>query len=98
MPGMVLSRANARQSFQAPWWVPAPYKATVFEKVCGDQAQYPLTLQWLPDGQDQRLLVNQGQKTILKKNSLLKVEIYGDRVRTWNRKGLAEDHHSLWSL
>lgn len=98
MPGRTLSRANAAQSFHAPWWVPASYKAPVFERLCGESSQYPLTLLWLPDGPDQRLLLNQGPKTILKKNSLVKVEVYGDRVRTWNRKGLAEEHYSLWSV
>ena len=98
MPGLVLSRVDVPQSFQAPWWVPASYKATVFEKICGDLSHYPITLQWLPDGRDQKLLLNQGQQAILKKDALVMVEVNGDRVRTWNRKGLAEDHHFLWSL
>lgn len=60
----------------------------------GEQAL--VSLQWLPDGQDQRLVLNHGQKMILKKGGLIKVEVHGDRIRTWSKKGKSEDHLSLW--
>ncbi len=96
MPGRTLSRANAGQSFQAPWWVPAPYKERTFQRICGDPSKSHLSLQWLPDGQDQKILLTQGSKVALKRNGLVKAEIYGDHIRTWSKKGLSEDHGSLW--
>jgi hypothetical protein len=55
-----------------------------------------VSLQWLNDGQDQRLIVNHGPKVALKKGGLIKAEILGDRIRTWSKKGKSEDHLSLW--
>lgn len=96
MPGRTLSLVDAGQSFQAPWWVPSPYKDNVFEYLCDDSGQPPISLQWLSDGQDQKILVTQGQKIILKRSGLVKVEVYGDHVRTWSNKGLSQDHPSVW--
>ena len=56
----------------------------------------PVSLQWLSDGQDQRLIVNHGQKVTLKKAGLVKAEVLGDRIRTWTKKGKTEDHLFLW--
>ena len=97
MPGRTLYRADVAQLFQAPWWVPAPYKTAVFNSMCAtESAMSPLTLHWLPAGPDQRLTVTRGPSTVLRKSSLEKLEIYGDTLRVWNKKGFAEDHRSLW--
>jgi len=95
MPGRILRRADAEQNFQAPWWAPSSLKEISAEQFCGGSA---VTLQWAPDGIDQKLVLSKDQKVILKKRAVVKAEMYGDGLRTWTRKGLAEDHRLLWSV
>jgi hypothetical protein len=97
MPGRTLSSANTASSFIAPWWAPDPYKAQAFEHLCSEDLS-PTSLEWLPDGRENKVVLTYGEKVAFTKRNVVKAEIYGNRLRSWNKKGLAEDHESLWSV
>jgi len=94
MPGRTLTRGNVPSFFQAPWWAPHSHKEDMYKRFC---LSHPLiSIQWLSDGQDQRLVVSNGPKVVFKKAGLIKAEILGDGIRTWAKKGKSEEHLSLW--
>jgi hypothetical protein len=97
MPGWALNSANTGSSFEAPWWAPPSLKAQAFEQVCSKDNS-PTTLDWLPDGRDNKVVVTYGGKVRLNKRGVVKTEVFGDRLRAWNKKGVAEEIYSLWSV
>ena len=90
MPGLVLKKEHAGSSFDAPFWAPESLKVEAYELFC---SEYPLTtVSWEADGKDtNRLVVQQGDKSF-RKTGLTKSRIFGNNVRLWNKKGLAEDY------
>ena len=97
MPGLVLDEADAGSSFTAPWWAPDAWKEPAFEKLCS-RDHSPTTLGWFKDGNANRLVVKTNDKTVYAKKGLTMVETFGDRLRLWNRKSMAEDKMGLWSM
>lgn len=72
-------------------------KKEAFDFFCS--SDYPPTLlQWEADGRDKnKLAVTRGEK-VFRKNGLTKAKIFGNNVRVWNKKGLAEDHDMISRL
>jgi len=95
MPGSILRSTPLAMSFQSPWWAPSKYKEQAFKAVCSSEA--PVLLEWEPDGKENKLTVTRGGKKTLIRRTVSKTEVYGDRLRLWTKKGVAEDHGSVWS-
>lgn len=96
-PGATLKRVEVGTSFEAPFWAPESMKKEAFGLVCSDNYA-PTLLQWEVDGRDTaKLVVTRGEK-VFRKNGLTKVKIFGNNVRLWNKKGLAEDHDMISRL
>lgn len=90
MPGQVLKKEHAGKSFDAPFWAPESLKDEAYELLCSEVP--PTKISWESDGKDtNRLVVQQGDKTF-RKTGLAKSRIFGNNVRVWNKKGLAEDY------
>lgn len=96
-PGTTLNKVHAGSSFEAPFWAPESMKKEAFDFFCS--SDYPPTLlQWEADGRDKnKLAVTRGEK-VFRKNGLTKAKIFGNNVRVWNKKGLAEDHDMISRL
>lgn len=91
MPGLVLKKEDDRVSFDAPFWAPESMKKEAYELFCSEDVP-PVTLSWESDGWGaHRLVVRKGDKSFRKKG-LSKSRVFGNNVRIWNKKGLAEDY------
>ena len=91
MPGLVLKKEHAGVSFDAPFWAPESLKAEAYELLCSEVP--PTQLYWESDGKQDthRLTVQRGDKSF-RKTGLTKSKMFGNNVRLWNKKGLAEDY------
>ena len=97
MPGRTLRNVDSGSSFQAPWWAPEAYKAEAFRRICSNSME-PTILEWLPDGKDSKMILSRGGQAVFTKKGTVKAEIKGSILRMWNRKGITEEHESLWSV
>lgn len=90
MPGLVLKKEHAGLSFDAPFWAPDSLKDEAYEVLCSEGLRTKLF--WESDGKDtNRLVIIKGDKTF-RKTGLSKSRVFGNNVRLWNKKGIAEEY------
>lgn len=97
MPGSSLHSSNTGSVFEAPWWAPSSLKAQAFQQVCSDNLS-PTRLEWLRDGRENKVVLTHGSKVLFTKRSVIKAEVFGSHLRLWSKKGVPENHESLWSV